>query len=70
MRLIREGLGYTRLQVRAMIGVSERRQADWENGEALPSLENAVALARLYGISLKTLCKAIGLDVSGVPDDD
>lgn len=69
MRVLREELGYTRPQVKAIIGVSERRQADWESGEALPSLENAVALARLYKVSLKTLCKAVGLDVSDIPND-
>lgn len=70
LRILREEKGYTRPQVKAVIGVSERRQADWESGEAVPSLENAIALARLYKVSLKTLCKAIGLDVSGIPDDD
>ncbi|MFB2878704.1 helix-turn-helix transcriptional regulator [Floridanema aerugineum] len=69
LRVLREELGYTRPQVKAIIGVSERRQADWESGEALPSLENAVALARLYKVSLKTLCKAVGLDVSDIPND-
>ena len=70
MRFLREQSGYTRPQVRQFIGVSERRQADWESGDALPSLENAVALARLYQISLKEVCKVVGLDVSDVPDDD
>lgn len=70
LRFLRESSGYTRPQVRQFIGVSERRQADWESGDALPSLENAVALARLYQISLKEICRVVGLDVSDVPGDN
>jgi transcriptional regulator with XRE-family HTH domain len=55
--------------VKQIIGVSERRQADWESGKALPSVENLVALARLYRRSLKTMCQMMGLDVTGIPDD-
>jgi len=69
LRLLRESFGYTRPQVKEFIGVSERRQADWESGDALPSLENAVALARLYHLSLKQICRFLGVDVSDVPDD-
>jgi DNA-binding XRE family transcriptional regulator len=70
LRFLRERSGYTRPQVRQFIGVSERRQADWESGDALPNLENAISLARLYQISLKEVCRVIGLDVSGVPPDE
>ncbi|NWF61438.1 MAG: helix-turn-helix transcriptional regulator [Fischerella sp.] len=69
LRLLREQAGLTRPQVRQLIGVSERRQADWESGKAMPSVENVVALARLYKVSLKTMCKSLGIDVKDVPDD-
>lgn len=69
LRILREQAQLTRPQVRQLIGVSERRQADWENGEAMPSAENLVALARLYKVSLKRLCTMMGIDVAGVPDD-
>ena len=69
LRLLRENAGLTRPQVKQHTGVSERRQADWESGEAMPNPENLIALARLYKVSLKTICISVGLDVSGVPDD-
>jgi transcriptional regulator with XRE-family HTH domain len=69
LRLLRENAGLTRPQVRQLIGVSERRQADWESGKAMPSVEHAAALAELYGISLKTLFNYLGLDVSKISDD-
>ncbi|MEG3439898.1 helix-turn-helix transcriptional regulator [Pannus brasiliensis CCIBt3594] len=69
LRQLRERLGLTRPQVKQVIGVSERRQADWEDGSALPSMENAAQLARLYSVSLKTIYQAVGIDVSGIPDD-
>lgn len=69
IRTLREQKGLTRPQVRDTIGVSERRQADWENGSAKPDLENLAALARFYGVSLKTILEGLGIDVSGIPDD-
>jgi transcriptional regulator with XRE-family HTH domain len=70
LRTLRELAGLTRPQVKGFIGVSERRQADWESGEAMPSLGNFLALARLYKVSLKALAKSMRLDVSGIPDDE
>lgn len=69
LRQLREGLGLTRPQVKQAINVSERRQADWEDGKALPSMENAAQLARLYKVSLKTIYRSVGVDTSGIPDD-
>lgn len=70
LRTYRELAGLTRPQVKGFIGVSERRQADWESGHAMPSLENFLALARLYNVSLKALARSMRLDVSGIPDDE
>lgn len=69
LRLLREKAGLTRPQVKDRIGVSERRQADWESGKALPSAENLASLCRLYQVSLKVMFKSLGLDVSDIPDD-
>jgi DNA-binding XRE family transcriptional regulator len=69
LRLLRERANLTQFQLRQKIGVSERRMSDWEKGKALPNLENAVALSRTFGISLKQLCASLGIDVAGVPDD-
>lgn len=69
LRLLREQNQLTQYQLRQLIGVSERRLSDWENGKAKPSLENAVALARVYQVSLKVICQYCGIDVTGVPGD-
>lgn len=69
LRLLRENAGYTRPDVKKKIGVSERRQADWESGKAVPSAENIASLSRLYQVSLKTMFRAIGVDVTNIPDD-
>ncbi len=69
LRLLREQAGLTRPEVKHLIGVSERRQADWESGKAMPSIENVIALCRLYKVSMKTMCKSLGVDVTGVPND-
>ena len=34
------------------------------------SFDNAIALARELGVSLKTLAKAMKLDVTDIPDDE
>ncbi len=70
LRLLREQAGLTRPQVKERIGVSERRQADWESGKALPSAENIASLCRLYKVSLKSMFSALGVDVEGIPDDE
>jgi transcriptional regulator with XRE-family HTH domain len=69
LRLLRERAGLTRPQVKEKIGVSERRQADWESGKAMPNAENMASLCRLYRVSLKTMLRSLGVDVSGIPDD-
>jgi DNA-binding XRE family transcriptional regulator len=60
----------TRAQVGREVGVSERNVYDWETGKFLPRLDRAVALARSLGIPLKTLCKAMEVDVEGIPDEE
>ncbi|HBK97400.1 MAG TPA: hypothetical protein DD001_08690 [Microcoleaceae bacterium UBA10368] len=69
LRLLREQAGLTRPQVKEKIGISERRQADWESGKALPNAENILAIAKLYQISLKNMFRLLGLDVTKIPDD-
>lgn len=69
LRLLREQNQLTQYELRQLIGVSERRLSDWENGKAKPNLENAVALARVYQVSLKVICECCGIDVTGVPGE-
>lgn len=69
LRILREKAGLTRPQVKEKIGISERRQADWESGKALPNAENILAMAKLYQVSLKNIFRLLGLDVTKIPDD-
>lgn len=70
VRVFREELGLTRVELGRRIGLSERSLADIELGNSTPKLETVVALARECKKSLKVMIKALGIDVSGIPDDD
>jgi len=52
------------------IGVGIRIISDWESGRKLPRFDNAVALARELGVSLKVLAQAMQIDIEGVQDDE
>ena len=51
------------------MGCGIRSISDWENGHKIPRFDNALALARELGVSLKVLAEAMELDISGIPDD-
>ncbi len=70
LRFLREAAELTRSELGRRIGVSERQIYDWENGIKLPRIDRAVALARELGVSLQTMCRAIGIDVTGIPDEE
>ena len=70
LRRLREAAQLKRTELGRRIWVSERQIYDWENGIKLPRIDRAVALARELGVSLQTVCKAIGIDVTGVPDKE
>lgn len=69
LKTLRESRSLTQPQLGRLIGVSDRNIRDWEGGASIPRLDRAIALARELGVSLKTLAKAMRLDVTGVPDD-
>lgn len=69
MKLLRELAEKTQGEVAVDVGVSSRNVRDWENKGAIPSLDKAALLARSLGVSLKVLCRAMGIDVDGIPDD-
>ena len=69
LRDFREDLGLSRTEVRLQTGVAERSLSDIEAGRAIPKLENLLALTRLYNKPLKVMIAALGMDVSGIPDD-
>lgn len=65
-----EAAGTTQRQLGRDIGIAEVTINTWVAGKKIPRFDNAIALARELGVSLKTLAKAMRLDVSGIPDDD
>jgi transcriptional regulator with XRE-family HTH domain len=65
-----EAAGITQRQLSKDTGIAEVTINTWVARKAMPRLDNAVLLASKLGISLKTLSKAIGIDVSKVPDDN
>lgn len=69
VRVFREELGITRVELGRRIGISERSLADIESGNSIPKVETLVALARELGKSLKIMVQAVGIDTSGIPDD-
>ncbi|MFL9458942.1 helix-turn-helix transcriptional regulator [Tolypothrix bouteillei VB521301_2] len=69
LKALRERLDLTQEELSRRLNLSFRTIGDWETGKKIPRLDNAVALARELGISLKTLARAFQLDVGGIPDD-
>jgi transcriptional regulator with XRE-family HTH domain len=70
LRLLREAAELTRSELGRRIGVTERQIYDWENGIKLPRVDRAVALARELGVSIHTVCRVLGIDVTDIPEDE
>lgn len=62
---IKEGLSQEKLAEQLI--VSRQAVSKWENGEALPDMENMVALAKLYNISLDEL---VGINTNNEGTDE
>ena len=69
LKTLRERVNLTQPELSNRIGVGIRIISDWESGRKVPRFDNAVALARELGVSLKVLAKAMQINVEGVPDD-
>ena len=54
-------------QVAEAVGVSRQAVAKWENGEAVPDLTNAAALAKLFDVTLDELVEYDSAESCGVP---
>ena len=69
LKALRENASLTQPELSRRMGVGIRIIGDWERGESIPRFDRAIALARELGVSLKTLARAMQLDVTGIPDD-
>ena len=53
LKAIRKFYGYTQREVAEGIGISDEKSIrNWENGKQLPGIDNAVNLAKFYGMSV------------------
>lgn len=57
LKLFRKQYGYTQEQVAERLGVSRQAVAKWERGESLPDIENVIALADMYEITVDSLVR-------------
>ena len=69
LRDLREAAGYSQSKLGSRMGVSQSAVQCWEMGSREPTISNVAALARAFDVSFKTICEALCVDVSGIPDD-
>ena len=69
LKHLRQALSISQEKLGRRLGVSFRTVSDWETRKGMPRFDNAVALAKELGVSLKTLAEAMGIDISDLPDD-
>ena len=69
LKTLRESADLTQPQLSQRLGVGIRIIGDWESGRKMPRFDNAIALARELGSSLKDLARSMRIDVSAVSDD-
>lgn len=55
LKMYRQKNGYTQRDVADKLYVSTQAVSKWENGQAMPSIDNLLGLSDLYGISLDEL---------------
>lgn len=55
LRNARENANMRQVYVKEKTNINNKSLSNWENGVALPSLEDAISLADLYGISIDEL---------------
>lgn len=58
LKTLRKAHGYTLERAAEKLGVSRQTVAKWENGETTPDLENCMALAELYGVTIDSMVRS------------
>jgi transcriptional regulator with XRE-family HTH domain len=69
LRELRELRGYSQESLASRMGITRLAYMRYEQGLAEPKISNFIAMARELDVSMKTLAKLMGFDVSSVPDD-
>ncbi len=57
LKLFRKQKGFTQEQVAEKLGVSRQAVAKWERGESVPDIENVIALADMYEVTVDSLVR-------------
>jgi transcriptional regulator with XRE-family HTH domain len=65
-----EAAGTNQRSLSRKLEIGETTVNSWVAGQKMPRFDNAIALARELGVPLKTLARAMRLDVVGIPDDE
>ena len=69
LKELRESLGISQESFAAKVHLTRNAVARYELGQAEPKISNFISMARELNVSLKTLARAMRLDVSRIPDD-
>jgi HTH-type transcriptional regulator, cell division transcriptional repressor len=69
LEALRKKAKYSQRSLAAKLGTTHDVIVHWEKGRNIPRFDNAIALACVLGVSLKTLAESMGFDVSLLPDE-
>lgn len=64
LKMFRKQNGFTQEQVAEKLGVSRQAIAKWERGESIPDIENVIALADMYEVTVDSLVR----NMTDLPD--
>ena len=70
LKPLRKQNGLTQEQIAEKLGVSRQTIAKWERGECLPDLENVIALADIYEVTVDSLVRNVASGGKGGKGDD
>ncbi|MDE7397894.1 MAG: helix-turn-helix domain-containing protein [Oscillospiraceae bacterium] len=57
LKFFRKKFGLTQEQIAERLGVSRQAVAKWERGDSLPDIDNIIALADLYEVTIDSLVR-------------
>jgi len=64
LKVFRKHNGFTQEQIAEKLGVSRQAVAKWERGETVPDIENVIALADIYEVTVDSLVR----NMTSLPD--
>lgn len=69
LKTLIEAAGTTQRQLSKDVGIAEVTINTWTAGRKMPRLDNAAMVSAQLGVSLRTLAKALQIDVTLIPAD-